>query len=259
MNGLIYNQNRARLLQYCKNKQPSDPLEEELLLTLFLAYARRHTDNRPLARRMLLETGSLFNLTHLPPDALIRTFNISETLAIAISNLGTISNRIQTTTHKKDVLCTISALYHHLRPYFLTGNYESTAIVCLNKKFQYIATETRTLFDPKQTVAAASLILTVARKHFADKIVLAHNHPNTSALELSASSSDLYATKYIIEYLKVNGITLVDHLLIAYDGCCSVLYNDQMPYMDPQLKPDCESFNCKLDYSALTNKKTGIR
>ena len=208
----------------------------EILLTIYLQYASRRTDARPLCKRLLAETGSLQNLIHLPPHHLESAFGLSEIQAVAIYNLGLISDRLQMTTKPKEELQTLPQLYQHLKPYFTAANYEKTIIICMNQKQQYLATEICTLYHPLQTVASSSLVLELARRHHAATIILAHNHPNTSVVQLRPSSADLAGTNAICGVLKAYNITLLDHILMAYDGCQSILHSPAF-YRDPQTVP----------------------
>lgn len=251
MQRLIYNRVHKQLLADCKNHKIPDPVDEETLLFLYLTYVQRHADNRALATRMLQETGSLFNLTQLPPYALIETFGISEIVAVGISDLGAIHVRTQMQTREKEQLNTLQKLYYHLKPYFLTGNYESTVVVCFNQRMQYLTTERCTIFDPRQTVATESLLLNIARKNFADKLVIAHNHPNISVLDLVPSAADHRVTGRVLESLAVNGVTLVEHVLVAYDGCCVLIHNEQSPFLDPDYHSNPHPAPTNLDYSTI--------
>ena len=251
MQKLIYSQVHKQLIQDFRKLDLSQPIDEERLLYTYLTYIQRHADNRTLARRMLLETGSLANLIQLPPYALMRTFGLSEIVAVGISSLGSIAVRIQQNTKDKQLLNTVPKLYEHFKSYFLTGNYEITAVTCLNKRLQYLCTETCTLFDPKQTTAAESLLLTIARKNFADKLVIAHNHPTVSVLDLSPSTADHTMTDRLQAALSANGITLVEHILMAYDGCCPMIHGDLLPYLDPEYHNLPQLIDVNFDYSSI--------
>ncbi len=236
----IYNELLEQLLNHCKNCTYYSDIDEEILFSLYMQYNFRHTDIRALCKRMLLETGSLFNLVHLPVHYLMQTFQISQAQAIAISNLGILSTRGQMKTKPKEQLLTLPQYYEHLRPYFLALNYEKTIILCLNDKYQYLATDDTTLFNPQQTTAAPSLILEIAHKHHATKLIITHNHPNTSIMDIHPSTEDISSTLQLKQVLEAYHITLVEHILMAYDGCCCLLEYSP-PYYDIRYYP--EDFN----------------
>ncbi len=239
MSRLDYNENQKRLLQACRDQESAKNLSDLALLELFLSYDCRHSDVRSLAGRMLRETGSLYTLTHLPVHELMTEFGIGEIPAVAIANLGVMADRIQMTTAAQTKLDTLPAFYQHLKPYFNAVHYEKTVIICLNRKMQYLATESHTLFHPTQTAATFTLILEVARKYRAANIIIAHNHPGERAAALLPSGADLRMTKSLQGSLAREGITLCEHLVIAFDGCISIIrrlppYSDRTQSINPQ-------------------------
>lgn len=231
MSSLDYNDNRKQLLQACRKQKFAGSLSELALLELFLSYNLRHSDVRSLAKRMLRETGSLYALTHLPVHELTAAFGIGEIPAVAIADLGAMADRIQMTTAELTPMNTLPAFYRHLKPHFNAVHYEKTVVICLNRRMQYIATEAHTLFHPTQTAATLTLILEIARKHRAANLVIAHNHPNERASALLPSSADLKLTENLREALAREGITLCEHLVMAFDGCISIIRR-LPPYCD---------------------------
>ncbi len=232
-----YQENLNQLLAYCRKTKSFDSLEEAELLSIYLQSFSRRKDTRALCRRMLYEAGSLYNLVHLPTYKIERRFGVSNIISTAIANLGVTAKHIQMRTQPHDTLNTLPLYYDHLKPYFSECFYETSVIVCLDKKDGWIASETATFFDPRQSPASSKLILETALRYRASQIVLAHNHPNSTAQFISPSVSDISATESIRSVLAVYDILLKDHILMAHDGCCSVMY-DSEPYLDPHYHPN---------------------
>lgn len=51
------------------------------------------------------------------------------------------------------------------------------------------------------------------------RVVLYHNHPSGSA---EPSESDIVATKHLLKLLYVNGIKLIDHIIVSKNGSQSI-------------------------------------
>ena len=68
------------------------------------------------------------------------------------------------------------------------------------------------MVDPK-------LIFTAALKLNASNIILCHNHPSGN---LTPSAGDIGLMRKVLEAAVVMDITLVDHLIITTNGCCSL-------------------------------------
>lgn len=227
-----YQGNLNHLLKLCREKESFSEVDEVVLLTAYLQYASRMLDARPLVHRMMKEVGSLQALVHIPAYRLKEYFNLTDVQATAIALLGAISDHEEIHQASQQPLKTLEQFYHCIKPYFASYNYEKTLIICLNRYYRLIAIEMFTFYDPHQTASNAALVLEMARKHQAVHVVLAHNHPTVSACMLMPSAEDWQATLQIKRKLDAYNIHLEDHILMAYDGCASILYPEQL-YFDP--------------------------
>ncbi len=232
-----YQENIRQLVAHCREQKSLALVEDEVLLATYIQYFSRRKDTRALCKRMLTEAGSLYHLVHLPPHHLENAFGINKILATAISNIGTSSDYAQMQTKPRQQLKLLPEYYQHLRPYFSAANFEKTVIVCLNRQYGWIATEVSTFYHATQTPAVATLVLEIAQKNHARHVVIAHNHPSTGVHQLMPSTSDLTATENIRRLLVVYGITLQDHVLVAYDGCLSLMHDNIPRYLDPTYYP----------------------
>ena len=204
-------------------REGAQSLDDKTLLELLLSYALPRIDTRPIAAVLLDKYGSLPRVLSASPDELVKTAGIKQHTAILISMLPELSRRFLSgnsadslSLREQEIAC------EYLRGCFAGFKEEHVFLLCLDT---YGAlTERRLLHRGSINSAAFSmrLITEAAISTSCGHVILAHNHPNGSALP---SDEDIYTTQRIAAALRINDIELVEHYIVAGDRCTPIMRN----------------------------------
>lgn len=92
---------------------------------------------------------------------------------------------------------------------------ESFMVAYLNTHHELLGVLKHTTGSINATLTDVRIILGVALKSMATKIIIAHNHPSSF---LKESNADINATKKLKEAAKMFDIELLDHLIVNAKG-----------------------------------------
>jgi DNA repair protein RadC len=119
---------------------------------------------------------------------------------------------------RKPKITTALDAYNELIPFFPTETIalqERFVAMYLNRANKVLGVYPISLGGMTGTIADVRLILSVALKIAATKIILAHNHPSGN---LTASSSDKALTAKIKEACQLLDVCLMDHVILSSEG-----------------------------------------
>ena len=126
---------------------------------------------------------------------------------------------------KLNKLSTPKDIYEYMKYIFIDKNQE--IFYCLyfnnkqeliNKKLLFIGTINQSLTHPRE-------IFREAYKLSASTIICIHNHPSN---DTNPSKADIVFTKNLVEIGKIQGIPIIDHIIIGKDNYYSFLENNNL-------------------------------
>ena len=126
---------------------------------------------------------------------------------------------------KLNKLSTPKDIYEYMKYIFIDKNQE--IFYCLyfnnkqeliNKKLLFIGTINQSLTHPRE-------IFKEAYKLSASTIICIHNHPSN---DTNPSKADIVFTKNLVEIGKIQGIPIIDHIIIGKDNYYSFLENNNL-------------------------------
>ncbi len=193
-----------------------DSFEPHQIVELLLFYCIPMKDTNELAHKMIKEFGTFHNLLEAHPLEIVKRCGVSENVAVLISLIPSLSRRYLTSKWDKKVSLANSTIAGKFAVSFFTGRtVEHFYIFCLDvqKNLLYPALIAKGSLSeapiyPREIVAAVL-------NHQASCIILAHNHPGGL---LSASRSDIEATKLIKNVLEPINVDVLDHIIVAGEG-----------------------------------------
>ena len=130
---------------------------------------------------------------------------------------------------KQEVYNTFSKIRDYLNPYFLGLGVERLYVMFFNNRMNLIDIMMLSEGTVNSSNSSVRKLTELALSKKASAVVLAHNHPNGSAIP---SSSDNEMTDSLNNYLGDFGVVLVEHLIFAEYRC--------MPIM----RQRCGTFRC---------------
>lgn len=215
-------QPREKLL----NKSPS-VLSDAELIAILIRVGRRGESAVDLAQRVLHDVDNDLNeLAKRGAKQLMKFDGIKTAKAVAIVAALELGRRRQMTNLRiKPKITSSSDAYDIIAPLLMDLSHEEFWILFLNRANIVIAKEQLSQGGIAGTVVDARMIFGKALLHQASSIILVHNHPSGN---LEPSKADLTITQKLKSAGQLLDIQVLDHLIIAGKGYCSLADSHKM-------------------------------
>ncbi|MDR0936697.1 MAG: DNA repair protein RadC [Oscillospiraceae bacterium] len=205
-----------------------DSFSEHEILELLLFYSIPQGDTNETAHRLINRFGSLAEVLDAPLNALTAVKGIGINSAALIKLVPSIARRYsieKTSRIEEDRVISPDDAGRYILPYFASAATEETCLLLLTAVGNIISC--RKIFDGSINATEVSRykIVRAAIEANAAGVVLAHNHPSGIAIP---GKQDIAATTGINAALKLVGIKLVDHIIVAGNDWVSMRQSRMM-------------------------------
>lgn len=206
--------------------------EPHQILELLLFYAIPRRDTNPLAHRLLDTFGGLSGVLKASPDDLLRVEGMTPGASTLLRFSGELIREYYDSELSRDMILDSSEkMGRYILPKFFGEANERVLLVCLDGKCKVLWCG----FVSEGSINTAEIstrrILEQAIRAGCSAAVVAHNHPGGFALP---SMEDQQTTRALAQALRVAGIELVDHLVVAEDDYISMR---STPMLAPLFRP----------------------
>lgn len=206
---------REKLLQ-----KGADSLSDSEILAIFLRTGTKNQSAIELARGLITQFGSLAELLSAPADDVMACHGIglakyAQILASLEMGKRYLASQVKQSPNLhssqlvKDYL--ITQLRHLKREVF--------AVLFLSNELTLIHFEILFTGGISSCSVCVREVLKNALKYGASQLIIAHNHPSTTA---SPSMADLELTEALATACKLIDMHLVDHIIVGHDGAKSL-------------------------------------
>ena len=210
---------RARLRETFR-KAGVDGMPDHNLLELLLFYSIPRKDTNELAHRLILTFGSLNRVFDASYEELLSVDGMGESSALLISSIPAVCKRYAEggKTDKIDLCEPSDAIEYAIRKFYGSKT-EEFYVMCLDGTG--CLTNCCKIGDGSVSTVSVNKrkVLEVVLRNNADRVILAHNHPNGVA---APSREDVNMTGEISSMLKSVGIRLADHIIVANGDAISL-------------------------------------
>lgn len=200
---------RERLVSY-----GAENLSDKELLAILLKTGTKDKDVNTLATEVLTKYGSLQKLENASLRSLLEIKGIGKVKAIEILGVIELGKRIFYQKENKYLkkMTTAKEIWENTKYLFASKNQE--CFYCLyfdnkqkliEEKLLFMGTINRSVVHPREIFREAYLLS-------ASSIVCLHNHPSG---DVRPSHEDILFTKNIMEIGKMQGIPVIDHLIVT--------------------------------------------
>ena len=192
--------------------------DHELLeFLLFFTVPRINTNE--LAHELIDRFGGFSEVFDAEVSELTDVKHITENSAIMLKSVMQLAREYSIRSVYKKAMDNYDAVFEYFRYQFMTETDEVVKLSCLDDRMVVTACEIVSKGAPSTVPLNVRKIVELTYKNKADKIMLAHNHPNGVA---EASQNDITATRYLYRVLKTVGITMLDHIIVGRNSECSM-------------------------------------
>lgn len=210
---------RERLLNY-----GVENLNNEDLLAIILKTGTKDKNVKELALDVINCYDGFYNLKNISVEQLKKIKGIGEVKAIELVAALEFGKRIvlKDNVHNKKRLVNAKDIWEYTRYLFKDKKQEyfyalyfNNKQELINKKLLFVGTINRSVVHPREVFKEAYLLS-------ASSIICMHNHPSG---DINPSIQDINFTKSLYEIGKIQGIPVVDHIIVS-DNSYYSFYED---------------------------------
>ena len=212
---------REKLLKYGREN-----LTDAELLSIILKTGTKDCNVSDLALNVIKTLDGIENIKDVSLNKLVQIKGIGTTKAIELLVLSEIAKRINKKIVKGNIkYINPSIIYEDCRELFDGLKQECFYSVYLNPKKEVIERKLLFMGTINRSIVHPREIFKEAYRLSASSIVCLHNHPSN---DFTPSKEDIELTAALIEIGKLNGIPVIDHLIITNDGYYSFYENSEV-------------------------------
>lgn len=194
------------------------------LLEFLLFYAIPRVDTRPIAEKLLETFGSLDSVLLAAPEELHATVSLPASADCFFALLRHLQERSQL------LVCRERFDDPHFLSVYLPLQFEGfrkehVILFFLNKDGFLLYRRTLRGGTVDSIDFSLRSLIEPAKRWDASSVIVAHNHPNGKAFP---SAADLETTTILQQEMQANGLTLLEHYIVAGNTCCPILSQRKM-------------------------------
>jgi DNA repair protein RadC len=195
------------------------------ILELLLYYTIPRIDTNVIAHDLITKFGSFSAVFDADIEELCTIKHITHNSATLIKLIPQFAKEYFLRNPQKVKMDNINQVSNFFINQFLYEKEELLKVACLNDVLEITSCNTILKGSPSQIPVDIRKIIEYTYKNKADKIILAHNHPNSDE---TPSNEDVQNTNYINHILENVGIKLVDHIIVSNNKVYSMKLNDKL-------------------------------
>ena len=217
----ILDRPRERLLKYGVIN-----LSNEELLSIVLKNGTKNESVMSLSYNILKSINNISDLKDITINKLTKINGIGEVKAITLLAAIELGRRVYKEQNNKKVLLNDSKLVYNLlhdelydkkQEYFIVLYLDNKKYL-IEKKILFIGTIDYSTVHPREVFKYAYI-------NSASSIIIVHNHPSGDVLP---SKEDITLTNNLKEIGKLNGIPILDHIIVGNNNYYSFYKNDML-------------------------------
>lgn len=188
-------------------------LSNNELISIILSSGTKNISVKELASNILGKLDDISDLKNMTLNKLKQTKGIGEVKAITLLSALELGKRVY---YEKNIskikMNSADKIYNYMKDIVCNKNQEYFYALYLDskknlidKKLLFIGTINKSIVHPREIFKYAYLLS-------ASSIVCIHNHPSGDPLP---SKEDMLITKHLVDIGKIQGISVVDHIIIG--------------------------------------------
>ena len=200
---------RERLIEYGVSN-----LSNEEILSIILKQGTKDKSVKEVALDLLNSINNLSDLENITLEKLISIKGIGQANALTLLSSIELGKRIfiKEDYNKKYILNNAKGIYEYMK--YLLNNKKQEYFYCLyvnnkkeliERKLLFMGTVNRSTVHPREVFKNAYLTS-------ASGIICVHNHPTG---DIKPSNEDIYFTENLRDIGRMNGIPLLDHIIVG--------------------------------------------
>ena len=196
-----------------------DAFADHEALELLLYYAIPRKDTNGIAHELMNRYGTMEAVLSAPVEDLMRVEGIGEQAAVLLKLVPKVVQKARLSANKDTILNSTERAGSFLLERFRGEKNEVIYQLCLDKKGKLLSCRRLNEGGADSSELNLRRLVENALLASASAVILSHNHPSGIALP---STEDYVTTERVQEALRMVGVTLVDHIIVADDDFVSM-------------------------------------
>ena len=197
-----------------------DNFDDVNVLELLLFYARSRCDTNVVAHALLERFNTLDGVFEAPLEEVKKVPGVGESTAIFLKLIPQVSRRYMRAKNSGGIIISSSAAAgRYAVPLFMYEKDEVVYLICLDSKCRVICCRELSRGVVNSAEVSIRKVVEQAINHNAASVILTHNHTSGMAIP---SREDEMTTQRIATALRLVGIALNDHIIVAGDDFVSM-------------------------------------
>lgn len=217
----IHNGHRNRMREKFL-EEGADAFRDHELLEIILYYCVPRRDTNPLAHKLINTFGSFSAVLEAPVELLMEC-GLSRNAAVLIKLLPEVSRVYLDDKVGKNKIVTDENIGDKILAKFVGRINEAVLLMLLDSKGKELYCGIISKGSVNSSEIYIRKLVELAVKYNASTAVLAHNHPSGIALP---SSKDIVTTKGVLQALRLVGVRLIDHIIVADNDYVSMAQSE---------------------------------
>lgn len=192
-----------------------DALEPHEILEMMLFYCIPQGDTNELAHILINRFGGFSEVFNASYDELLSVSGVGENTAFFIKFIPQLISMFTAKSYEGLQLTNSETMCKFFMTQFLGANVEQLRLLCLGDDLTFKKSVLISEGDACSTSVNIQKVVQSALSASSSRIVLAHNHPNSSC---EPSKADLAVHNELESVLKSLNIELVDNIVVGKDG-----------------------------------------
>mgnify|MGYP002515875266 CR=1 FL=1 len=197
-----------------------DGMADHNILELLLFFGIPYKDTNPIAHELMDTFGSFSGVLKASVSELKSVKGMTENAACLINMVLPLYARYSQDVKTEKLSMDTDAIVEYMRPKFLDTPNERVYAMCFDNNRCLITVRKLSDGDVNSTLFDMRKLASAVLETKAAAVVLVHNHPNGIPLP---SQEDIAQTKYAYDLLQSLKVQLLDHIILADEGKCSMV------------------------------------
>ena len=210
---------REKLLKYGKEN-----LSDAELLAIILKTGTKDCNVNELAIKVINKLNGIEKIKDVSFNTLTSIKGIGKAKAIELLVLSELSKRVNKKAERSKIRYTTPRIIYENTKYLFESLmqeyfyclYLNTKKELIERKLLFVGTLNKSIIHPRE-------VFKEAYRLSASSIVCLHNHPSG---DVTPSKEDIIVTESLIKIGQINGIPVIDHLIISDEGYYSFYENN---------------------------------
>lgn len=236
--GNIHANHRNRMRQRIIKDGIESLQDHELLEYILYAFIPRK-DTNPIAHNLINAAGSLDNVFNASVELLLSVPNMTRSAALFLTSMPKIFKRYSVQrAGDKPVFNNSQDAMRYFKQLF-DGEMEEHIYLAIVAPSGIVLDISRlSSGDADQCKLDIKKLILKTASAQAKNIIIAHNHPSGFS---SPSFSDFEFTRWLVSFAESLGLSLMDHIIVAKNGCYSFRNNGALEVYADEYKNFCRS------------------